>query len=195
MAEEIFEDIYKFNGIKDWQHQIIEAGNKFYEKYKLFPQFIRVKDEVMDLLFEEAERNYFNPLDSEHSVLDSEGDEIVPVRRDVSEADSEYAPADGFTVGRDAGVVNAEDDDFPIHVYPLDDEAGDEYEEEDEALDFDTDSDSPVILRSFGCRADGRVSFTTSKYQLFFIEGEDLEKDSFALNYGEDPDAEEDEEN
>jgi len=145
MAEEIFEDIYKFNGFKDWQHQIIEAGNKFFEKYKLFPQFIRIKDEVMDLLFEEAERNYFNPLDSEHSVLDSEGDEIVPIRRDVFKEDSEYAPAEGFTVGRDAFEEDIEDDDddFPIHAYPLyDDEAEDEYKEEDEDLYFDTDPDN-----------------------------------------------------
>lgn len=194
MADEVFEDVYKFNGYKDWQHQIIEAGNKFFEKYKLQPQFIRIKDEVMDILFEEAEKNYFNPLDSEHSVLDSEGDEIVPIRRDVSDKNSEYAPAEGFTVGRNASEEDIEDDDddFSIHVYPLDDD--DSEEEYDEELDFDTDPESPVILRSFGCTNDGRVIFTTSKYRLFFIEGEDLEKDSFALNYGEDPDADDEEE-
>ena len=59
MADEVFEDVYKFNGYKDWQHQIIEAGNKFFEKYKLQPQFIRIKDEVMDILFEEAEKALF----------------------------------------------------------------------------------------------------------------------------------------
>lgn len=155
----------------------------------------------MDILFEEAERNYFNPLDSEHSVLDSEGDEIVPVRRDIFDEDSEYAPAEGFTVGRNVSEEDFEDDDdnVPIHVYPLDEETDendfeDNNEEKNEDLDFDTDPDSPVILRSFGFTNDGRIAFTTSKYRIFFLEGEDLEKDSFALNYGEDPDADEEEE-
>lgn len=43
-----------------------------------------------------------NPLNSEHSILDSDGEEIVPVRRDIYDPDSKFAPAEGFTVGRDA---------------------------------------------------------------------------------------------
>lgn len=30
MADEIFEEVYKFNGYKDWQHQIIEALGRRY---------------------------------------------------------------------------------------------------------------------------------------------------------------------
>ena len=192
MEDEVFEEVYKFNSFKDWQHQVIDAGIKFFEKYKVQPQFIRIKDSTMDILLDEAEKNYFNPLDSEHSVMNSDGEEIVPIRRDVTDPDSKFSPADGFTVGRDAAEDEEYDDDFPIHVYPLDDEDNiDETDYEDDELDFDTDPDSPVTLRSFGFTEDGRISFTTSKYRIFFLEGEDLDEDSFALNYGEDPDSEE----
>jgi hypothetical protein len=188
MEDEVFEEVYKFSSFKDWQHQVIDAGIKFFEKYKVQPQFIRIKDSTMDILLEEAERNYFNPLDSEHSVMNSDGEEIVPIRRDVTDPDSKFAPAEGFTVGRDAAE---DDDDFPIHVYPLNDEDdNDEMDYDDDEHDFDTDPDSPVTLRSFGFTEDGRISFTTSKYRIFFLEGEDLDEDSFALNYGEDPDSE-----
>lgn len=191
MDKEVFEEVYKFNGFKDWQHQIIEAGNKFFEKYKVQPQFIRVKDPTIDVLLDEAEKNYMNPLDAEHSILDSEGEEIVPVRRDVYDPDSKFAPAEGFTVGRDAveDEFEEDDDDFPIHVYPLDGEDVDE--EEIEEMEFDTDPDTPVSLRSFGFTGDGRISFTTSKYMLYFLDGEDLNDNEFALNYGDDPDSEE----
>ena len=192
MKNEVFEEVYKFNGFRDWQHQVIDAGIKFFEKYKVQPQFIRIKDPTMDVLLDEAEKNYMNPLNSEHSVLDSDGEEIVPVRRDVYDPDSKFAPAEGFTVGRDAVEDNYEDDDddFPIHVYPLDDEGEDD---DDEDLEFDTDPDSPVTLRSFGFTEDGRISFTTSKYILYFLDGEDLEDNEFALNFGDDPDSEEEE--
>lgn len=197
MEKEVFEEVYKFNSFKDWQHQIIDAGVKFYEKYKVQPQFIRIKDSTMDILLDEAEKNYFNPLNAEHSVLDSDGEEIVPIRRDVTDPDSKFAPADGFTVGRDAiEDEDYDDDDFPIHVYPLDDEdesdTDSDFDDEDE-LDFDTDPDAPVYLRSFGFTDDGRISFTTSKYRIFFLEGEDLSEDAFALNYGDDPDSEDEE--
>lgn len=192
MEGEVFEEVYKFNSFKDWQHQVIDAGIKFFEKYKVQPQFIRIKDSTMDILLDEAEKNYFNPLDSEHSVMNSDGEEIVPIRRDVTDPDSKFAPADGFTVGRDVVEDEEYDDDFPIHVYPLDDEDdNDETDYEDDELDFDTDPDSPVSLRSFGFTEDDRISFTTSKYRIFFLEGEDLDEDSFALNYGDDPDSEE----
>ena len=191
MEDEVFEEVYKFSSFKDWQHQVIDAGIKFFEKYKVKPQFIRIKDSTMDILLEEAERNYFNPLDSEHSVMNSDGEEIVPIRRDVTDPDSKFAPAEGFTVGRDAAEDEEDDDDFPIHVYPLNDEDdNDEMDYDDDEHDFDTDPDSPVTLRSFGFTEDGRISFTTSKYRIFFLEGEDLDEDSFALNYGEDPDSE-----
>lgn len=162
------------------------------KKYNVQPQFIRIKDSTMDILLDEAEKNYFNPLNAEHSVLDSEGEEIVPIRRDVTNPDSKYEPAEGFTVGRDA--MEEDDDDFPIHVYPLDDEDdNDEIDYEDDELDFDTDPDSLVTLRSFGFTDDGRISFTTSKYRIFFLEGEDLSENDFALNYGEDPDSDDEE--
>ncbi len=190
MEDEVFEEVYKFNSFKDWQHQVIDAGIKFFEKYKVQPQFIRIKDSTMDILMDEAEKNYFNPLDAEHSVMSSDGEEIVPIRRDVTDPDSKFEPAEGFTVGRDASE-DEEYDDFPIHVYPLDDEDdNEETDYEDDKLDFDTDPDSPVTLRSFGFTEDGRISFTTSKYRIFFLEGEDLDENSFALNYGEDPDSE-----
>lgn len=192
MENEVFEEVYKFNGFKDWQHQVIEAGIKFFEKYKVQPQFIRIKDPTMDVLLDEAEKNYMNPLNARHSILDSEGEEIVPIRRDVTDPNSKYAPAEGFTVGRDAvedEYEEEEDDDFPIHVYPLDEEDSD-----DDEMDFDTAPDSPVSLRSFGFTGDGRISFTTSKYMLYFLDGEDLEDNEFALNYGDDPDSEEEEE-
>lgn len=175
MKNEVFEEVYKFNGFRDWQHQVIEAGIKFFEKYKVQPQFIRIKDPTMDVLLDEAEKNYMNPLNSEHSVLDSDGEEIVPVRRDVYDPDSKFAPAEGFTVGRDAVEDDYEDDD------------------DDEDWEFDTDPDSPVTLRSFGFTEDGRISFTTSKYILYFLDGEDLEDNEFALNFGDDPDSEEEE--
>ncbi len=173
MKKEVFEEVYKFNGFKDWQHQIIEAGNKFLEKHNVHPQFIRIKEPTLDILLDETEKNYMNPLNSAHSILDSEGEEIVPIRKDISDPDSKYAPAEGFTVGRDV-VEN-------------------EYEEEidDDVMEFDTDPDTPVSLKSFGFTEDGRISFTTSKYMLYFLDGEDLDDNEFALNYGDDPDSEE----
>lgn len=187
MENEVFEEVYKFNGFKDWQHQVIEAGIKFFEKYKVQPQFIRIKEPTIDVLLDEAEKNYTNPLSSEHSVLDSDGEEIIPLRRDVYDPDSKFAPAEGFTVGRDAVENEFEEDEYddsPIHVYSLD----------EEELEFDTDSNSPVKLRSFGFTEDGRISFTTSKYILYFLDGEDLDDNEFALNYGDNPDSEEDDE-
>lgn len=214
MQDEIFEEIYKFNGLKDWQHQIIEAGKKFYEKYNVQPEFIRIKDETLDLLFEEAEKNFFNPLNSEHSMLDQEGVEIVPSRRDAFDPNSEARTAEGFTTGREDFEDNQ--DEFSIRVYSMDDdedeidyeddeiELDDEFyevyefdygEEDDDEIEFDTNPFSPVILESFGFEEDGRISLGTSKYKLYFLEGDDLTEDSFALNYGDNPDSEEEGEN
>lgn len=196
MEKEIFEEIYQFNGLKDWQHQIIEAGIKFYEKYKVQPQFIRIKDEVLVSLFEEAEKNYLNPIDSNHSILDGEGVEIVPLRRDVTDSNSEAVCADGFTIGRDDEENDFEDEDEDIEIcsddeIELDDEFYEVYEFNYDEEDFDTDSS--VLLDSFGFTEDGRIEFVTSKYSLYFLEGEDLDDNSFALNYGENPDSEEEE--
>jgi hypothetical protein len=187
MQDEIFEEIYKFNGLKDWQHQIIEAGKKFYEKYNVQPEFIRIKDETLDLLFEEAEKNFFNPLNSEHSILNQEGVEIVPSRRDAFDPNSEARSAEGFTTGREDFEDNQ--DEFSIRVYSMDDG------EDDDEIEFDTNPFSPVILESFGFEEDGRISLGTSKYKLYFLEGDDLTEDSFALNYGDNPDSEEEGEN
>lgn len=192
MQDEIFEEIYKFNGLKDWQHQIIEAGKKFYEKYNVQPEFIRIKDETLDLLFEEAEKNFFNPLNSEHSMLDQEGVEIVPSRRDAFDPNSEARTAEGFTTGREDFEDNQ--DEFSIRVYSMDDDE-DEIDYEDDEIEFDTNPFSPVILESFGFEEDGRISLGTSKYKLYFLEGDDLTEDSFALNYGDNPDSEEEGEN
>ena len=214
MQDEIFEEIYKFNGLKDWQHQIIEAGKKFYEKYNVQPEFIRIKDETLDLLLEEAEKKFFNPLNSEHSILNQEGVEIVPYRRDAFDPNSEARTAEGFTTGREDFEDNQ--DEFSIRVYSMDDdedeidyeddeiELDDEFyevyefdygEEDDDEIEFDTNPFSPVILESFGFEEDGRISLGTSKYKLYFLEGDDLTEDSFALNYGDNPDSEEEGEN
>lgn len=207
MQDEIFEEIYKFNGLKDWQHQIIEAGIKFYEKYKVQPQFIRIKDEVLDSLFEEAEKNYLNPLNSEHSILNQEGVEIVPSRRDAFDPNSEARTAEGFTTGREDFEDNQ--DEFSIRVYSMDDDE-DEIDYEDDEIELDDefyevyefnygeedfDTDSSVLLDSFGFTEDGRIEFVTSKYSLYFLEGDDLTEDPFALNYGDNPDSEEEGEN
>lgn len=55
--------------------------------------------------------------------------------------------------------------------------------------DYESQSENDVIYPvMFGLNDDSTVSFVTNKFELKFLEGEDLPEDYFIVQFGDDPD-------
>lgn len=141
-----------------WPMTVIDVCKRFYEKYKFYPNYIRMKEKTMDALFEENEKAYDNPEAEEHIVTDSAGNILIPVCREDDVSKEEFIES-LFDDEGDFGII-----------------MDDEFEEDD-----------CIYPMYFGGNDDCTVSFITNKFELMFLEGDDLPDDYFIVQFGEGP--------
>ena len=163
-----------FDGYCGWQTKIIDVCQNFYKKYDRYPNFIRMRERSMDALFDEADKEFEDPYSEEHAVRDIEGKILIPLRIESETRNLER----------------------PDNLPESDIEYFDNYIEEYNNSDYETrekndimeDGENDVIYpKSFGPNDDGTVSFITNKFELKFLEGEDLPEASFVVQFGNGP--------
>lgn len=156
-----------FNKYGGWQMKVIETCQRFYEKFDRYPNYIRMKEKTMDALFEEADKAYQDPYSEEHAVRDSKGNLMLPVQmKNESGFESDEWDED-YDSWEDYGEYSDEDFSDTMEEIP---------EEEDVIY--------PV---RFSPNEDCTVSFVTNKFELKFLEGEDLPEDYYIVQFGEGP--------
>lgn len=147
--------------------KIIETCQRFYEKYDRFPTYIRMKEKTMDALFNEDEQAFLNPYSEEHAVRDSNGEPLIPLQ--VTEENSYKGPEE--LTPADKNFIN---DYIKIHT-----------PEEKEII---MEEDDVIYPMEFGVNDDGTVSFITNKFELVFLEGEELPENYYIVQFGDSPD-------
>ena len=167
MAYVMFGNFASYPG---WQTKIITLCKAFYEKYDVYPDFIRMKEKTMDALFDESELAFENPYSEEHCVRDSKGNLLIPVQMENND-----------DIHKPENLLEADDSSVDEYFY---DDFWEDYESFDDNDDFEKDEIYPV---QFGANDEGIVSFITNKFELKFLEGEDLPDDYFIIQYGDGP--------
>lgn len=160
-----------------WQLNIIQTCQRFYEKYKKYPNYIRMTDKTMDALFEENEKAFLDPYSEEHAVYDSKGEFLLPLK--VDDENNSYTKPQQLTE-KDGTLLEG----YVENHIPSEDEEewksfSDEY--------FENDSDDTIYPLEFGINDDCTVSFLTNKFELFFLEGNGLPDDYYIVQFGDGP--------
>lgn len=185
-----------FTRYGNWEMNIINTCQRFYEKYDRYPTCILVKQITADKLFEEMRLASLDPYSEEHAVYDSNGVLLLPL--DVKE-DGNYELPDSIKQ-EDRKFLEAvaqkhnselEDDDSWMD-YETDDDS-----QADDAGDYDsytseedtgeTEETETIIPMEFGLNDDETVSFKTNKFELFFLVEESLPEDYYIVQYGDGP--------
>ena len=164
MSFVMFDNFSKYGG---WQMKIIETCQRFYEKYDRFPTYIRMKEKTMDALFNEDEQAFLDPYSEEHAVRDSNGELLIPLQ--VTEENSYKGPEE--LTPADKNFIN---DYIKIHT-----------PEEKEII---MEEDDVIYPMEFGVNDDGTVSFITNKFELVFLQGEELPENYYIVQFGDGPD-------
>ena len=164
MSFVMFDNFIKYGG---WQMKIIETCQRFYEKYNRFPNYIRMKEKTMDALFDEDEQAFLDPYSEEHAVRDLKGELLIPLQ--ITEDDSYKEPEE--LADSDKNFIN---DYIETHT--------------PEEKDIIIEEDDVIYPMEFGVNDDGTVSFITNKFELVFLEGEELPEDYYIVQFGEGPD-------
>ena len=152
-----------------WPMTIIETCQRFYEKYNRYPNFIRMKEKTMDALFDENEKAALDPSSEEHTVRDTNGNLLIPIHRD----DDTEEEIDSFNDDNSEEISSSyENEDFESII-------------DEEPEENDEDCIRPV---EFGVNDDCTVSFITNKFELMFLEGDDLPDNYFIVQFGDGPD-------
>ena len=150
-----------------WPMTVIETCQRFYEKYNRYPNFIRMKEKTMDALFDENEKASLDPYSEEHAVQDTNGNLLLAIHSD----DDTEEEIDSF---------NCDDSDDFYSSY--------ENEDFESIIEDDIEDDECIRPTFFGPNDDCTVSFVTNKFELKFLEGDDLPDNYFIVQFGDGPD-------
>lgn len=161
----MFDSFINYGG---WQMKVIDTCQKFFEKYERYPDFIRMKEKTMDKLFDECEAAYKDPYSEKHILRDAAGAVLIPL-----------------------GATD-DDDDFSYYE-DWSEDLEDSIEEKDLPCDFEyndieDNNDECIYPVRFGPNPDETLSFITNKFELKFLEGEDLPEDYYIVQFGDGPD-------
>lgn len=181
MAFFMYGNFEKFGG---WQMVLIKTCQEFYEKYERYPNYIRMKEKTMDALFDENEKAFLNPYSEEHAIRDSNGKILIPLNvTDENKPDGldDLTESDRFFIDDYAGTH------CPDEVY----DSWMNYEsislETEEDVFFEGEIEEAIYPIQFGVNDDGIVSFITNKFELKFLEGEDLPENYYIVQFGDGP--------
>ena len=163
-----------FNGYGGWQAKIIDVCQNFFEKYDRYPNFIRMKEKTMDALFDEADKEFEDPYSEEHAVRDSEGNILIPLHID----------SETRNLGRPENLPESDIEYFDDYIEEYNNS---DYETRENDDIIDDDDNETIYPKFFGPNDDGTVSFITNKFELKFLEGEDLPDDYFIVQFGDGP--------
>lgn len=153
-----------------WPMTVIETCQRFYEKYNRYPNFIRMKEKTMDALFDENEKAFNEPESEEHVVTDTNGNLLKLIHSDDEDSfENVY-----------------EDEEINEFVESI--ESSYENEDIESIIEDDSEDDECICPIYFGANDDCTVSFATNKFELKFLEGEDLPDDYFIVQFGDGPD-------
>lgn len=174
-----------FNKYGGWQMVLIETCQKFFEKYNRYPNFIRMNEKTMDALFDENEKAFLDPYSEEHAVRDSNGEILIPLN--VTDENNYEGPENLHEKHKEFidDYVETHSPDEVYESWMNYDDVSDETEENEFIIEETEETIYPI---QFGPNDDGTVSFITNKFELKFLEGEDLPEDYYIVQFGDGPD-------
>ena len=153
-----------------WPMTVIDVCKRFHAKYNRYPNFIRMKEKTMNALFDENEKAFNDPESEEHAVTDTNGNLLMLIHSDDEDSFEEFY----------------EEEEVNEFVESI--ESSYENEDIESIIEDDFEDDECIRPTYFGPNDDCTVSFATNKFELKFLEGEELPDDYFIVQFGDGPD-------
>lgn len=189
-----------------WPMKVIDTCQKFYNQFGRYPKYIQMNDKTLESLFEEANEAFLDPYSEEHAVRDSNGELLLPLEKkgEEYETSKNLLPSDKEFLDKYLEEQKAEEEEesqdygiegekFTAYIEENeDDDSWEDYGSEiedifDDFEDFDEEDDDTIYPKEFGPNDDCTVSFVTNKFELIFLEGNELGDDYYVVRFGDGP--------
>lgn len=154
-----------------WQMNVINTCQKFYNQFGRYPNYIQMNDKTLDFLFDEDKEAFLDPYSEEHAVRDSRGTLLLPLEKNEDQT---------YEIPKN---ISCSDKEFLENYL----EQNKNIDEEETEFDFGIEEEEDIYPQIFGVNDDYTVSFVTNKFELMFLEGNELEDDYYIVHFGSGP--------